>query len=292
LLVKLDKLGLANENGLFLLHKYMLSNTWKTKTFADPLEQFNIFTLVTIEDINARLSTVTTNMVTTGSFHKVLYETFPSYFYIKNLIYYTLFNNILKYVPAEIYLLLVLFIIGLLSTFWFKIGENTQDPDENSLLIRRTTINASVTQMWGFTRAYIIDTGHFLLTKITMSILKSNTTLYRKEFYSILMFLFIVILFCNIFGLFPYTFTLSSSFIITFFLAGTHYTGINIIGLFHQKIAFANLFLPSGVPLIISPFLVIVEFISYLAKVLSLSIRLFANMMSGHALLKILIGFS
>jgi len=197
----------------------------------------------------------------------------------------------LKYVPAEIYLLLVLFVVGLLSALWFNSYEDTQDCASDSML-SQTTISASISNMWGFTRASIIDTVHFLLTKITLGLLKSNTTLYRKEFYLIVMFLFIVILFCNIFGLFPYTFTLSSSFIITFFLAGTHYTGINIIGVFHQKLAFANLFLPSGVPLIISPFLVIVEFISYLAKVLSLSIRLFANMMSGHALLKILIGFA
>jgi len=52
------------------------------------------------------------------------------------------------------------------------------------------------------------------------------------------------------------------------------------------------MFMPSGVPLIIAPFLTAVEAISYVARVLSLSIRLFANMMSGHALLKILIGFS
>jgi len=59
-----------------------------------------------------------------------------------------------------------------------------------------------------------------------------------------------------------------------------------------QKWEIQNLFLPSGVPIFIAPFLVIIEFISYIAKVFSLSIRLFANMMSGHALLKILIGFS
>jgi F0F1-type ATP synthase membrane subunit a len=53
-----------------------------------------------------------------------------------------------------------------------------------------------------------------------------------------------------------------------------------------------NLFLPSGAPLAIMPFLVIIEAVSYIARVFSLSVRLFANMMSGHALLKILIGFS
>jgi F0F1-type ATP synthase membrane subunit a len=52
------------------------------------------------------------------------------------------------------------------------------------------------------------------------------------------------------------------------------------------------LFLPSGVPLVMAPFLILLELISYIARVFSLSIRLFANMMSGHALLKILIGFA
>ncbi|MFN7097189.1 MAG: F0F1 ATP synthase subunit A [Gammaproteobacteria bacterium] len=54
----------------------------------------------------------------------------------------------------------------------------------------------------------------------------------------------------------------------------------------------ANLFLPSGTPLPIISFLIIIELLSYVARVFSLAIRLFANMMSGHALLKILIGFS
>jgi len=53
-----------------------------------------------------------------------------------------------------------------------------------------------------------------------------------------------------------------------------------------------NLFLPSGAPLAITPFLIVIEAVSYVARVFSLSVRLFANMMSGHALLKILIGFS
>jgi ATP synthase subunit 6 len=93
-------------------------------------------------------------------------------------------------------------------------------------------------------------------------------------------------------GLIPYSFTLTSSFVVTFFLALTHFIGINIIAIVERKWEFANMFLPSGVPLIIAPLLVPIEFTSYIARVFSLSIRLFANMMSGHALLKILIGFS
>jgi F-type H+-transporting ATPase subunit a len=70
---------------------------------------------------------------------------------------------------------------------------------------------------------------------LTKSILKSNTALKRKEYFSVLMFLFIFIFFSNLFGLIPYTFTLTSSFIVTFFLAATHFIGINIIGIYRQK---------------------------------------------------------
>jgi ATP synthase subunit 6 len=96
----------------------------------------------------------------------------------------------------------------------------------------------------------------------------------------------------NLVGLIPYSFTITSSFIVTFFLALSHFIGINIIGIVERRWEFASLFLPSGVPSEISFLLVPIEFVSYIARVFSLSIRLFANMMSGHALLKILIGFS
>jgi len=131
-----------------------------------------------------------------------------------------------------------------------------------------------------------------LLEKITKTILRTNTNLERQEYYAGLYFAFFFIFIANIFGLIPFSFTLTSSFIITFFLAATHFIAINIISVYKDGWKFFSLFLPSGVPIFIAPFLVLIELISYIAKVFSLSIRLFANMMSGHALLKILIGFS
>lgn len=127
---------------------------------------------------------------------------------------------------------------------------------------------------------------------LVKNIIKSNTTLKRYEYFSTLFFLFIFIVLSNMLGLIPYTFTITSSFVITFFLALAHFVGINIIGVYKHKWKITNLFLPSGVPLMIATFLIGIELVSYIAKVFSLSIRLFANMMSGHALLKILIGFS
>jgi len=127
---------------------------------------------------------------------------------------------------------------------------------------------------------------------LVKTLIKSNTSLIRNQYFLTLFFLFFFILIANLVGLIPYSFTMTSSFLVTFFLAFSHFIGINIIGLFQHKWKLTNIFLPSGVPLMIAPFLILIELVSYVAKVLSLSIRLFANMMSGHALLKILIGFS
>jgi ATP synthase subunit 6 len=127
---------------------------------------------------------------------------------------------------------------------------------------------------------------------LVKSIIKSNTSLKRYQYFTILFFLFGFILLANLVGLFPYSFTITSSFVVTFFLALSHFIGINIIGIFKHKWKITNLFLPSGAPLAIAHILILIELVSYIARVFSLSIRLFANMMSGHALLKILIGFS
>lgn len=90
----------------------------------------------------------------------------------------------------------------------------------------------------------------------------------------------------------PYSFTVTSHIIFTFGLALSLFIGINIIGVREHGIKFFSLFLPKGVPLIIMPLLVTIEIISYLIKVFTLSIRLFANMTSGHTLLKIIAGFA
>jgi len=86
----------------------------------------------------------------------------------------------------------------------------------------------------------------------------------------------------------PYTFTLTSHLFFTFTLALSVFIGINIIGVRKLKLHFFQLFFPSGVPLVMGPFLIVIELISYIARVFSLAIRLFANIMSGHTLLKIL----
>ncbi len=135
---------------------------------------------------------------------------------------------------------------------------------------------------------YIFDSIYDLIKNI----LKSTTSLKRNEHFAILFYLFIFLLFSNLIGLLPYSFTLTSTFSFTLILAFGYFMGINLMGIWKRKWELASIFFADGVPVLISPLLVPIEIISYFARIFSLSIRLFANMMSGHALLKILIGFS
>jgi ATP synthase subunit 6 len=121
---------------------------------------------------------------------------------------------------------------------------------------------------------------------------KENLYIRKQQYFTVLFYLFFTLLLANLVGMIPYSFTITSSFVVTFFVAATHFTAINHLAAVKHQWQVGDLFLPSGAPLLIAPFLIFIEAVSYIARVFSLSIRLFANMMSGHALLKILIGFS
>ena len=115
-------------------------------------------------------------------------------------------------------------------------------------------------------------------------------TKYFKYFVYIYV-LFFFLLLANLIGMIPYSFTVTSHLIFTFTLSFSTFFAINIIGIRKHGLKFFGLFLPTGAPLVVAPYLIIIELISYIARVFSLAIRLFANMMSGHTLLKILAGF-
>jgi ATP synthase subunit 6 len=103
---------------------------------------------------------------------------------------------------------------------------------------------------------------------------------------------FTFIFFCNVLGMIPYTFTVTSHLVFTFGLGMTTFIGLNIIGVKRHGLHFFSLFLPPGAPLALAPLLVPIELISYVFRVVALSVRLFANMMAGHTLLKILATFA
>lgn len=104
--------------------------------------------------------------------------------------------------------------------------------------------------------------------------------------------LFIFILINNLVGMVPYSFAPTSHFIVTFFLSFTVVLGATILGFQIHALKFFSLLVPSGCPLGLLPLLVLIEFISYLARNVSLGLRLAANVLSGHMLLNILSGFT
>lgn len=104
--------------------------------------------------------------------------------------------------------------------------------------------------------------------------------------------LFVFILTNNLIGLLPYSFTVTSHLIVTFTLSVSIFIGVIIIGCRKHKWQMLSIFLPANTSFLLALLLVPIEFISYIFKPISLGVRLFANLMAGHTLLKVIVGFS
>jgi F-type H+-transporting ATPase subunit a len=113
-----------------------------------------------------------------------------------------------------------------------------------------------------------------------------------QMFFPLISALFIYILINNLVGMVPYSFAPTSHFILAFSLSFTIVIGATILGFQIHALKFFSLLVPSGCPLGLLPLLVMIEFISYLARNVSLGLRLAANILSGHMLLNILSGFT
>lgn len=107
------------------------------------------------------------------------------------------------------------------------------------------------------------------------------------KYFPFIFTLFMFVLALNMLGMVPYSFTVTSHIIVTFALAAFIFVGVTLIGFWKHGIGFLKFFVPSGVPFIMLPLLVVIEVISYLTRPVSLSVRLFANMMAGHTMLKV-----
>jgi F-type H+-transporting ATPase subunit a len=104
--------------------------------------------------------------------------------------------------------------------------------------------------------------------------------------------IFIFILALNMLGMVPGSFTVTSHIIVTFALAAMVWLTVTFIGFARHGVGFLKLFVPHGVPIWLMPLIVPIELISYLIRPISLSVRLFANMMAGHTMLKVFAGFA
>ena len=155
----------------------------------------------------------------------------------------------------------------------------------NSILKQDTSSFYIVPSRW----QSIIEIIYSLILSLVIDNIRDKKGQY---FFPLVFFIFLFILSLNLIGLIPYSFTLTSHLIVTLSLSLAVFIGINIVCIRIHGINFFSLFLPSGTSIVLALLLVPIELISYVFKPISLSIRLFANMMAGHTLLKVIAGFA
>ena len=113
----------------------------------------------------------------------------------------------------------------------------------------------------------------------------------QQHYFPYIFCLFLFIAAANLYGIFPYGFTITSQLSVTLCLSITVFLVAILLGLWHNGAKFFRLFYPTGTPLFIAPILIIIETISFLFRPVSLALRLFANMIAGHIMIKIFAGF-
>jgi|Laugresu1bdmlbdd_1035124.scaffolds.fasta_scaffold00297_3 ATP synthase subunit 6 len=133
----------------------------------------------------------------------------------------------------------------------------------------------------------ILSVNSYLLNKLIGFWIVSMKG-YQNQIF-ILMIIFILIFFSNVLGMIPYSFTITAQIAIVFSMSIPTFISLNILGIRLHRHNIFYLFLPVGGPIVLIPFLVILEIFSYFIRVFSLTLRLSANLISGHILMKILI---
>ncbi|MDE0057010.1 MAG: F0F1 ATP synthase subunit A [Defluviicoccus sp.] len=112
-----------------------------------------------------------------------------------------------------------------------------------------------------------------------------------RRYFPFVFTLFMFVLFGNMLGMIPYSFTFTSHIVVTFALAALVFVGVTILGFVKHGFHFFSFFVPPGISVALWPLMIPIEIISYLSRPISLSVRLFANMLAGHTLLKVFAGF-
>jgi F-type H+-transporting ATPase subunit a len=108
-----------------------------------------------------------------------------------------------------------------------------------------------------------------------------------RPYFPFIFALFMFILLGNLLGMVPYSYTFTSQIIVTFAMAIAVFLGVTLIAIIKHGVHFLTFFFPSGAPIYMAPLLIPIEILSYLSRPISLSVRLFANMMAGHTMMKV-----
>lgn len=157
------------------------------------------------------------------------------------------------------------------------------------------TATATVFLVLGARRRALVPGRWQVMTELAYefiaNLIRENVGDAGRRYFPYIFTLFMFILFGNMMGLIPYSFTYTSHIAVTGALALTVIIAVTIIGFVKHGAHFLSLFVPGGMPWLLLPLMVPIEIISYLSRPLSLSIRLFANMMAGHTMMKVFASF-
>ncbi|MHA1164555.1 MAG: F0F1 ATP synthase subunit A [Alphaproteobacteria bacterium] len=160
-----------------------------------------------------------------------------------------------------------------------------------SLFMVIAIASISFVTIWGMRGRALVPTRMQSLAELSYefvaNMVRDNVGTDGQKYFPFVFSLFMFVLFSNMLGMMPYSFTVTSHIIVTFALAALVFIGVTIIGFATHGFGFFKFFVPSGVPVALLPLLVVIEVISYLTRPISLSVRLFANMMAGHTMLKV-----
>ena len=131
-----------------------------------------------------------------------------------------------------------------------------------------------------------------MIYEFVASMIRENIGSKGRQYFPLIFTLFMIVLLGNMLGMLPYSFTYTSHIIVTAALAFFIFLVVMVIGIFKHGTHFFSLFIPPGVPWWLMPLIVPIEIMSFMIRPVTLSVRLFANMIAGHIMLKVFAGFS
>lgn len=178
----------------------------------------------------------------------------------------------------------------------FSVGGVDLSFTQSSLWMMIAVVCATLLMAVGARRQQLIpgrmQNAAEMLYEFIFGMARDNLGSEARKYFPFIFSIFILVLMGNLLGMVPYSFTFTSHIIVTGALALMVFIAATAIGFIRHGLHFFSFFLPKGLPIALAPLVIIIEVVSYLSRPISLSVRLFANMLAGHTMLKVFAGFS
>ena len=176
-----------------------------------------------------------------------------------------------------------------------QVGDINVSFTNSSVFMVATVLAISLFLVMGMRRSSLVPGRWQSMVELSYifiaNLIKDTVGSEGRPYFPFIFTVFMFVLFGNLFGMLPYTFTFTSHIVVTFTMALFVFLGVTLIAIAKHKMRFFTFFMPPGVPMYMAPILIPIEIISYLSRPISLSVRLFANMLAGHTLMKVFAGF-